>query len=81
MVVLEPLMKVWDEPLSLLIEFVSAEWPQAPSPVSLPSSAGQKRLRELNAAGRHKRMKAALSCNNKGLLVSTTKPGLIPGSA
>lgn len=40
-----------NELLAVLFEFVPPECPQAPSPVSLTSSAGQKWLRELNAAG------------------------------
>lgn len=54
-------MEVCNEALSVLIEFVLRQWPQAPSPVSLLSSAGQKWLKELNAAGRHERMKTDLS--------------------
>lgn len=53
-------MEVCNEPLAVLIEFVPPEWPQAPSPVGLSSSAGQKWLRELNIARKHKTMKADL---------------------
>lgn len=57
MIVLGP-MEVCNEPLSLLLEFAPPKGLQAPSPVSLTSSAGQKWLRDRNAAGRHERMKA-----------------------
>lgn len=54
-------MEVCNAPPSVLTEFVPPKRPQAPSPVSLPSSSGQKQLREPNAAGMYTRVKADIS--------------------